>query len=125
MKICIPVLEDLGLASPLSDHFGSAPIFVIASTDDRTLRIIPNDNQHHGHGMCQPLAMLGNEEIDALVTAGIGAGALSKLHAAGIRVFRPAGRSIDAILDEYANGGLQEITLQSTCGGHHGCGGHH
>ena len=79
MNICIPVTEDNGTASPVSRHFGSAPLFLIVDTDSGACRAVPNRNQHHSHGMCMPLASLAGERIDGMVVGGIGMGALSKL----------------------------------------------
>ena len=87
MNICVPVTEDKGLDSPISAHFGSAPLFVVCDTDSGAVRALSNRNAAHEHGMCQPLLSLQGEQIDGIVVGGIGMGALSKLQASGIRVF--------------------------------------
>ena len=86
MNICIPITNDEGLDSPVCAHFGSAPAFLLVDTDSGNCRTVTNTNQHHGHGMCAPLASLQGERIDAMLVGGIGAGALGKLAAAGIAV---------------------------------------
>ena len=58
MKVCIPVTEDHGLQSPVSAHFGSAPLFMIVDIEGGSCRTVPNHNSHRGHGMCQPLSVL-------------------------------------------------------------------
>jgi len=121
MIICIPVMEDRGLDSPVSAHFGSAPAFVLADTETRAISAVQNDNAHHVHGMCQPLAALGGQKYDAVVVGGIGAGALSKLQAAGITVYRATGGTVSDILAAVESGVMQVMTLQGACGGHHGC----
>ena len=88
MQICIPVVEDRGLESRVSAHFGSAPGFMIVDTESGNARLIGNSNQHHAHGMCQPLAALAGETVEGIVVGGIGMGALMKLQAAGIMVYR-------------------------------------
>ena len=45
-----------------------------------TCRAIPNRNEHHAHGMCQPLVAIQGEDIGGIVVGGIGMGALNKLH---------------------------------------------
>ena len=121
MIICIPVMEDRGLESPVSAHFGSAPAFVSASMKARTARAIDNANSHHAHGMCQPLAALSGHAFDAVVVGGIGAGALGKLQAAGIMVYRSAGGTVSDVIDAVESGVLEVMSLQGACGGHHGC----
>ena len=42
MQICIPVVEDKGLQSRVSAHFGSAPAFMIVDTESGACRAIAN-----------------------------------------------------------------------------------
>jgi predicted Fe-Mo cluster-binding NifX family protein len=131
MKLCIPVTEDRGLESPVSAHFGSAPLFVVADTDSGACRSIPNKDLHHSHGMCRPLSSLTGEEIDGVAVGGIGAGALGKLAAAGMRVFMTRERSVRDTVSAFRSGTLPEAAPASACGHHghdhgqgHGCGCH-
>jgi predicted Fe-Mo cluster-binding NifX family protein len=123
MNICVPVTEDKGLQSPISLHFGSAPLFVVFDTDSGTVRPLPNRNQHHAHGMCQPLLSLEGQEIDGIVVGGIGMGALSRLQAAGIRVFLCGEGTVQDAVNAYRAGALREATPATACG-HHGHGPH-
>ena len=128
MSICIPVTADEGLASPVCAHFGSAPFFLIVDPETGACRAIQNTNQHHGHGMCQPLAVLGGERFDAVVTGVIGLGALHKLQAASIRVFRAAERTVAATVAAFRAGTLPEVTPATACAQHgheHGHGHQH
>ena len=72
MKLCIPVVENKGLDSEASQHFGSAPEFVLVDTDAMTASAIPNRNTGHAHGACQPLLSLEGHDIDGAVVGGIG-----------------------------------------------------
>jgi predicted Fe-Mo cluster-binding NifX family protein len=121
MIICVPVQEDRGLDSPVSAHFGSAPAFVLADTKARTVTAIDNANSHHAHGMCQPLAALSGHQFDAVVVGGIGAGALGKLQAAGITVYRATGGTVADVIEAIETGVMQVMSLQGACGGHQGC----
>jgi predicted Fe-Mo cluster-binding NifX family protein len=125
MNICIPVTEDKGLQSPVCAHFGSAPQFLIVDTGSGTCRAIPNRNQHHAHGMCQPLAALVGESIDGIVVGGIGMGALQRLQAGGVRVFLATQPTVEASLAALADGTLAEASPATACGHHgHGPSGH-
>jgi len=123
MNVCIPVNEDRGINSQVCAHFGSAPLFLIVDTDSEGCRAIPNQNQHHGHGMCMPLASLHGERIDSMVVGGIGGGALSKLQAVGIRVYLSDLPTVEATLSAFKAGSLREVTPAEACG-HHGSGLH-
>ena len=52
MKICFPELVNEGLASDVSGHFGSAPMFVVVNTDTGEVTSINNSDQIHEHGSC-------------------------------------------------------------------------
>jgi predicted Fe-Mo cluster-binding NifX family protein len=120
MQICIPVIEDRGLESRVSGHFGSAPGFMIVDTESLACRAIENHNAHHAHGMCQPLAALAGEVVDALVVGGIGMGALMKLQASGITVFRAEHPTVAEAVSAYNEGKLQPVDQDRACAGHHG-----
>jgi predicted Fe-Mo cluster-binding NifX family protein len=123
VNVCIPVLEDQGLKSRLNAHFGSTPMFVIADTESGGCRAIPNHNQHHGHGGCQPLLALAGEQIDAAIVGGIGMGALRKLQAAGVRVFLSRHATVEEAMAALKAGTLEEATADTACA-HHGVGHH-
>jgi predicted Fe-Mo cluster-binding NifX family protein len=119
MFICIPVEEDHGLQSKVCAHFGSAPVFMIVDTDTGSCRAIANQNQHHGHGMCMPLASLAGERIDGMVVGGIGMGALGKLNAAGVRVYLAERETVTETVDAFKAGGLKLMQPGMACA-HHG-----
>lgn len=123
MNLCIPVMNDQGLDSRVSGHFGSAPCFAIVDSETRACRVVPNANQHHGHGGCHPVAAIAGLGVDGVLVGGIGAGALSHLQAAGIRVWKADGSTVAAALEAYAAGAPIEMTPASSCGHHdHGHG---
>jgi predicted Fe-Mo cluster-binding NifX family protein len=118
MKICLPVEGDKGIESTLCAHFGSAPLWLIVDTDSLECKSVINTNQHHSHGMCQPLAILGGEKFDSIVVGGIGMGALNKLKASNIKVYKSAYSSIKETLDAYKKGILLEVDPNQACSGH-------
>ena len=128
MNILIPVIEDKGLLSPVSAHFGSAPIFLIVDTDKDSCRAISNSNAHHSHGMCQPLRAFAGEKVDGIVVGGIGMGALNQLQAANIRVYLSESPTVEATLAKFKAGSLPEVSPATACRQHgagpHGHGSH-
>jgi predicted Fe-Mo cluster-binding NifX family protein len=123
MNLCIPIIEDLGLQSPLSGHFGSAPFFMIVDTGSGDLRAIPNHNSHHAHGMCQPLSFLADEKIDGMVVGGIGMRALGRLQTLGIQAFLAECLTVGDAVAAYKAGTLKPMTADKACA-HHGEGPH-
>ena len=119
MNICIPVTEDRGLDSPVSPHFGAAPIFMIVATETMTCRPLVNRNQHHAHGMCQPLAALAGEDLQGIVVGGIGMGALMKCQASGIEVFLSECATVRQTVEAFKVGRLRPVTPATACQ-HHG-----
>lgn len=118
MTICLPVTRDLGMDSPLSPHFGSAPLFLIVDSESGAHRTVSNGNRHHAHGMCSPLDALAGERVDGVVVGGIGGGALAKLNAAGIRVFFSAHPTVAEAVAAVRAGTLQPMTPELACAHH-------
>ena len=115
MNLCIPVMQDSGLQSPVCPHFGSTPCFVIVDTDSGACRAIRNANAHHEHGRCAPLSSLQGERIDAMVVGGIGMGALNRLSATGISVFQSQESTVEAALRAFRAGTLRRVTTNDAC----------
>lgn len=120
MKICIPTETNKGKAANVYGHFGSAPYFTICDIKDDTIEIIDNANQHHQHGMCQPLNALNGKRIDAVVCGGMGARAVMMLNEGGIKTYRAIAGSVEEVIKSYREGALEEITIENACASH-GC----
>ena len=120
MKICFPVESDKGMNSEVYGHFGSAPVFVVVDSETKVIEAINNQNLIHEHGMCNPLKALDGKKVDAIVVGGIGAGAISKLNVAGIKVFRAFQGSVQQNILALENNKMAELTIQHACGGHRG-----
>jgi predicted Fe-Mo cluster-binding NifX family protein len=122
MKICFPTENLQGLNSNVFGHFGSAPGFVIVDTESKDIEEVSNGDLHHSHGMCQPLKALGGRKVDAIAVGGIGAGALMKLQAQGVRVYRAVQGTVGDNLLFAEKGTLPEFDPGLTCSGHAGGG---
>ena len=122
MKICFPTMHLEGLESQVYGHFGSAPGFVIVDTKTRSFEEIGNDDLHHAHGMCQPLKALQGREVDAVAVGGIGMGALMKLQALGIKVYRVTEGTVRENMGLILEQKMPEFDAGLTCAGHAGGG---
>ena len=118
MKICIPTETNEGKDAMVFGHFGSAPFFTVYDTDNGAVEIIANANQHHAHGMCQPMAAIGGKGVNAVVTGGAGSGAIQKLNQGGIRVYRAIAGTVADVAAGFAKGDLEEMSVQNSCVNH-------
>ncbi|MHB8836266.1 MAG: NifB/NifX family molybdenum-iron cluster-binding protein [Candidatus Methylomirabilia bacterium] len=123
MKIAFPVQDDIGIDSIVFNHFGSAPVFVIVDQKANTVASVANRDQQHAHGACNPMRALDNQQVDAVVVGGIGAGALAGLNRMGIKVHRSLAATVRENLALFGSGGLTVIGAQGTCAGHGADGG--
>jgi predicted Fe-Mo cluster-binding NifX family protein len=99
-------------------HFGSAPAFIVVDTADNSVITMENGDEHHEHGQCNPVKALNGQCIDAIVVAGIGAGALTKLKQQGIKVYHAEAQTVENNILMLKNGELRDFDLQHTCAGH-------
>ncbi|MBP7161979.1 MAG: NifB/NifX family molybdenum-iron cluster-binding protein [Candidatus Omnitrophica bacterium] len=120
MKICIPTETNQGKKAQVYGHFGSAPFFTIYDTANDMLEVIDNANEHHSHGMCQPMAALSGKGVNAVVTGGAGSRAVQKLNEGGIKVYRAVAGTVADIVAQVASGKLEEISVENACS-QHGC----
>lgn len=118
MRICIPTMGDAGLEETLHGHFGSATSFTICDTDTDEVTTLANTNTHLSHGNCQPLQALGNENLDAILTGGMGRRAVMKMNEGGIKVYQLQGATVAEALAAFKAGELKELTADMACGGH-------
>jgi predicted Fe-Mo cluster-binding NifX family protein len=122
MKTAVPVIRD-SEDSPISEHFGSAPFFVIFAEDDDALEYWAR-TERTGEHRCAPVEEFLSLGVGRVISAGMGRGAMGRLSAANIAVRFVGDPSIS--LTELRRGlASDELTL-STDGGicleHHGHG---
>ncbi|WP_022852294.1 NifB/NifX family molybdenum-iron cluster-binding protein [Limisalsivibrio acetivorans] len=124
MKLCFPVQKNNGLESAVYNHFGSAPMFMVADTDNNEIYELDNGDVEHVHGACNPASALGGAQVDAVVVGGIGQGALTRLKVLGKRVFLANSGTISDNINLFKENKLRELELTATCGDHHHSHGH-
>jgi len=118
MKICMPTETDQGLEAAVMAHFGSAPFFTIYDTDTKGFEHIGNRNLHHLHGGCQPLLALNGKAVEVVICGGMGARAVQKLGAGGVKAYKVKGATVKAALTNYFEGQLDPITPLNACQDH-------
>lgn len=118
MKLCIATHTNEGPNAPAHEHFGSAPYFAVHTPATGGWESIQNINAEHAHGSCQPMAALAGRGIGAVVCGGMGARAVQKLNAQGVRVFRARPGTAAEMAAQYLAGRLPELTVADACAGH-------
>jgi predicted Fe-Mo cluster-binding NifX family protein len=124
MKVGFAVQLNEGLESTVYGHFGSAPAFIIVDTDLKQVSAVDNTNAHHVHGACNPIMALGGNSIDAMVVGGIGPGAITKLNAMGVKVYRAGAPTVNGNIALLGANQLQELSMNDSCQEHGGQCGH-
>jgi predicted Fe-Mo cluster-binding NifX family protein len=124
MKVGFAVENNEGMESKVYGHFGSAPAFVIIDTEEKDTTLVNNKDLNHVHGACNPVMALDGKNVDAMVVGGIGAGALVKLNALGIKVYGAGAPSVKENLDLLGENKLEELTVNNSCRAHEGGCGH-
>jgi predicted Fe-Mo cluster-binding NifX family protein len=118
MIIAFPTMDDNGMESQVYGHFGSAACFILVDSENNSHQSVDNSDQHHQHGHCQPVTALGGKVVDAVAVGGIGLGALQKLNASGIRVYRAVEGSVRENFELVQSGSLPVYSKEQTCAGH-------
>ncbi|SHE76324.1 Predicted Fe-Mo cluster-binding protein, NifX family [Marinitoga hydrogenitolerans DSM 16785] len=100
MKIAIPLIENLGEDSRISEHFGHAPYFgFINLKEDKNydLNIIKNPLMEHSPG--EVPAYLHENGVNLLIAKGIGGRAITFFEQLGIQVIRGANGKVKEIME--------------------------
>jgi predicted Fe-Mo cluster-binding NifX family protein len=119
VKVCFAVQKDDGVESVVYGHFGSAPAFIVVDTDAADAAVTVNNRDlNHVHGACNPIQAIGGLKPDAVVVGGIGAGAINRLNAEGVKVYRSAAETVKQNLALLKESKLSELSVQNACGGH-------
>jgi ArsR family transcriptional regulator len=124
MKVGFAVQTNEGIESKVYDHFGSAPAFIIVDTEGKEVLTVNNKDLHHVHGACNPIMALDGKAVNAMIVGGIGAGALTKLNALGIKVYGAGASSVKENLSLLSENKLQELSVNNSCRSHQGGCGH-
>ena len=124
MKVGFAVHSDQGKESKVYDHFGSAPAFIIVDTETKDPIRVNNKDLNHVHGACNPIMALDGHSVNAMVVGGIGAGAINKLNAMGVKVYAAAAPTVKENLELLTENRLQELSVYNACRAHQGECGH-
>ncbi len=112
-RIVIPVIENSGLESRLSEHFGRAPYFMVVEIDSKgeivNIEAIPNTSEHFG-GFGRPPDKILQLRPTALITYGMGPRALSIFQQARVAVLRANASTVREVIEAFKRNELEELT---------------
>jgi len=112
-RIVIPVIENSGLESRLSEHFGRAPYFMVVEIDFKgeivNIEAIPNTSEHFG-GFGRPPDKILQLRPTALITYGMGPRALSIFQQARVAVLRANASTVREVIEAFKRNELEELT---------------
>jgi predicted Fe-Mo cluster-binding NifX family protein len=117
MNICLPILAEQGLNSPVSPHFGPAQAFAMVDDATNEMTIIENTSTHRG-GTLAPPELLEKAGVDVVLCGGLGVKAVHLFEQKGIRVYCQASGTVADALQAYKNGDLPEATDANACQQH-------
>jgi len=112
----------------INQHFGRSREFVVVDVKDGTIndqKIVSADQLQHNH---EGLAgLMRSENVNVVITGGIGAKALIALEESGLKVISGASGSIEEVVSSFVRGELDASKVAACCNHHgeHGHGCHH
>ncbi len=106
--MCIPVMDNLGVSSPISQHFGKTPYFAMITMEDneiKDLRIVESLGKHVG-GTMTPAEAVANTKANVLICGNLGSKAIQMLGQMGIIVYVGASGTVESALEQWKSGFL-------------------
>ncbi|MDK2893661.1 MAG: hypothetical protein PWQ21_463 [Thermotoga sp.] len=108
-RVAIPSVGK-DLSSMVSDRFARAEYFIIYDTESGNVEVVENTiADAHGTGpkVVQSLVSKGAEY---LIASNVGRNAFETLKAAGVKVYRFEGGTVQEAIDAFSEGRLEELT---------------
>jgi predicted Fe-Mo cluster-binding NifX family protein len=117
LRVAVPSEAPGGLAAPRSGHFGHCECFtVVEIVDGKVVGVEVVENAPHQEGGCmQPVMLLAENAVNAIVVDGIGGRPLMGFNQVGIAVHAGTGADVQTAVAAYAQGALPEVGLEGTC----------
>lgn len=112
MKIAVPSMDDAGMQSPVSAHFGQAPYFTIV--DSSTGEAVGHKSGGHSDGKT-PAQHLSELDVDVVVGSAMGGRAMELLGNLGMEVFLEAEGTVTDAVEAFRQGKLPAASQAAPC----------
>ncbi|MHA1379936.1 MAG: NifB/NifX family molybdenum-iron cluster-binding protein [Candidatus Helarchaeota archaeon] len=138
MKVVIPSMDDKGLDSEVCEHFGNSEYYTIIEInkelppprkimknlfkdEECSIKIVKNDRTE-GHACEMPVNLIVEQNVDYLLTSGIGGTPFGLFQQVGIKLYTGALGTVREALRDFLCGMLMQMRTASCIGN---CGHHH
>lgn len=127
MKIAIPTNNPGGLSAARSEHFGHCDIFTVVDVtgENEIADVQLITNAGHGAGGCiEPVNLLKDAGVEAVVVAGLGMRPMNGFNQVGITVYYADQKSIvnvQDVIDSLQNNKLIIMRPDQVCQGSEDC----
>ncbi len=125
-RIAISANNNHGLDSPVSQHFGRCPYFVIVEIEDEAVKSVETIENpfYHSHRPGQVPAFIHGHNVKVMLTGGMGQRAVGFFQEYGIQPVTGAAGTVQQTLDCYLNGQISDAQPCAESQQHHQHGGH-
>lgn len=120
MKIAIPIIDNAGLESRISEHFGHAPYFAFVVAENGGIlshEIVANPFEEHQPGQIPDFVK--SHDAHVIITRGMGGRAKQFFQAMGIEAITGAEGTVKEIVESYLKGKLQSRDYEPEGHGQH------
>jgi len=129
-KIAIPTEKSVGMTGKRSGHFGHCQCFTLVEIENDEVAAVSylDNTPHHAGGCIQPVKLLKEKRVDAIIVGGMGANPFKRFAEAGISVYfadRAQLPDVQSAIDSMLAGRLVLMNLQQLCKGEGNCHQHH
>ncbi len=110
MKIvCVPILENRGFLSPVSEEFACAPLFLLVDVATLAFRVFPNTPHRRRNRGCDPCGALEDTTVDLLIVGSIERESLDRIVRRGVPVHGGARGTVADALAAFIGGSLPAL----------------
>jgi predicted Fe-Mo cluster-binding NifX family protein len=113
VRIVVPVVDESGLESRISEHFGRTPFFALIDLNEKGQvigqKIVPNAGEHFGGGGKRADFIL-NLKPNAIIAYGMGPRGLSIYQSERVAVLRANADTVKDVIAAYNREELEELT---------------
>ncbi|MFC1565369.1 NifB/NifX family molybdenum-iron cluster-binding protein [Candidatus Neomarinimicrobiota bacterium] len=124
IRIAVPSNGEGGLNGTRSEHFGHCDVFTLIDVENGIVKketVLNNEGHEHG-GCMVPVNLLANNDVNAVVVAGIGRRPLTGFNNVGIDVYIDTVNPIViTVINKLINDNLVKMSLDEACGGTGNC----
>lgn len=119
VRVAVPSEAPGGLDARRSGHFGRCDCFTVVELRDGEVAdvTVVQTPPHHEGGCLQPVMLLAEHMVDAIVVDGIGGRPLAGFAQVGIAVHRGTGSDVRSAVEAFRRGELEPVGPEGVC--HH------